>query len=428
MDERNANIDLLFRNGLRDYEVLPPAEAWDNIRPAVNQKSHSPVLLRAAALIAVIVSTGFLTYMLTRNETEINNTITAFNVERSIPYTLKQNTLEQPVADPFIAKSDVQPSSTIIDQDIRATNGEIIPQGNIRINNIDLSGYDRSIHLSGIQELTFGLNNIKKEITVVNPLFIPELKQKPAPKWSVMAMASPTYFSGFSSGQSSQLISSEQPAISYTGGFGVSYKINKRLSVQTGVYYAELGREVNGINSFGGFNAIMDAKSSHSFEVLTSSGTVFVSNPDVYLAADPGKRVISDYNALDPNKTSLQYLNNNIIQNFSYLQMPVVLKYKFIDRSLDFNIMGGMSYDLLLDNSVYTLAGSEKYVLGTTGGLNQFTISSSLGMGMEYSFSKKISLNLEPTFRYYLNPFNGSSGARVHPYSFGVFSGFSYKF
>jgi len=33
MVERGANIDLVFRNGLRDYEVHPPAELWDNIHP-----------------------------------------------------------------------------------------------------------------------------------------------------------------------------------------------------------------------------------------------------------------------------------------------------------------------------------------------------------------------------------------------------------
>ncbi len=55
--------------------------------------------------------------------------------------------------------------------------------------------------------------------------------------------------------------------------------------------------------------------------------------------------------------------------------------------------------------------------------------SSSLGMGMEYSITNNLSLNLEPTFRYYLNPFNNVAGLNnLHPYSFGIFSGLSYKF
>ncbi len=36
MADSRANIDLVFRNGLMDYEVLPPSEVWDNIQAAVN--------------------------------------------------------------------------------------------------------------------------------------------------------------------------------------------------------------------------------------------------------------------------------------------------------------------------------------------------------------------------------------------------------
>jgi hypothetical protein len=49
-------------------------------------------------------------------------------------------------------------------------------------------------------------------------------------------------------------------------------------------------------------------------------------------------------------------------------------------------------------------------------------------MGMEYNFTKNLSLNLEPTFRYYINPYSEISGIKIHPYTFGIFSGLSYKF
>ena len=67
-------------------------------------------------------------------------------------------------------------------------------------------------------------------------------------------------------------------------------------------------------------------------------------------------------------------------------------------------------------------------MIGSTEGVNMFSVSSSLGMGMEYKVSGKLSLNLEPTFRYYMNSFNNVTGSHFHPYSFGIFSGISYKF
>jgi hypothetical protein len=108
--------------------------------------------------------------------------------------------------------------------------------------------------------------------------------------------------------------------------------------------------------------------------------------------------------------------------------MPVILRYKLIDKSVDFNLIGGLSYNLLVNNSVHTVIDGSKYTVGKTAGLNPFMVSSSMGMGIEYSLSEKFSLNLEPTFRYYLSPFGEMAGLRIHPYSFGVFSGLSYKF
>jgi hypothetical protein len=92
------------------------------------------------------------------------------------------------------------------------------------------------------------------------------------------------------------------------------------------------------------------------------------------------------------------------------------------------NFIGGVSYNFLLNNSVYTVIDGGRYPIGKTEGLSLMTFSSSIGMGMEYSFAKNVSFSLEPTFRYYLSPLNEVTGIKIHPYSFGIFSGVSYKF
>jgi hypothetical protein len=277
----------------------------------------------------------------------------------------------------------------------------------------------------------------KKEIvipmlTASVPVFYPEVKEVPAERWSIAAMASPTYFSEFGSkGLEGSIHSSEKPAVSYSGGFAVSYKINNRFSVQTGLYYASNGQRIDGISSFAGFGRYYYTKGSSNFEVKTSSGPVLTSNPDVFLVDNTAiNRVQTAYtiDVFDPNKASLDYISSTIIQNFNYLEMPLVLKYKIVDKMLDINIIGGISYDILLNNSVYARTENGKFEVGKTQGLSNLNLSSSLGMGMEYSLSRKISLNLEPTFRYFLNPLNEMSNPALHPYSFGIFSGFSYKF
>jgi hypothetical protein len=211
----------------------------------------------------------------------------------------------------------------------------------------------------------------------------------------------------------------------------LAYKVSKRLSVQSGLIYSSVGQELDGISSFAGFQKYDKTKGDHNFEVLTTNGKITTSNADVFLADNSNSnRVITSYNkdVFDPQKASLDYVSNTMKQTFSYLELPVFLRYKVIDKTIDFNLIGGLSYNMLINNSVYTVIDGTKYMIGTTEGLNMFSISSSLGMGMEYKFSDKFSMNLEPTFRYYLNTFNNSEASQVHPYSFGIFTGLSYKF
>ncbi|MCU0363192.1 MAG: outer membrane beta-barrel protein, partial [Bacteroidales bacterium] len=253
-------------------------------------------------------------------------------------------------------------------------------------------------------------------------------------RWSLGAIASPTFYSRIGGNEDAsvqQMKSSEQSQISYTGGIAFYYKLSKRFSLQTGVYYSSVGQEVNGINSFTGFQQYDMTKGSRNFEVLTTNGTVFTNNADVFLLAEGGgDRVQTSYTSdhFDPVKANLQYLNNSLQQNFSYVELPILLRYKFVDRTIDLNLIGGISYNMLVGNNVFTYIDGDKYNIGKTEGLSPISFSSSIGMGMEYSFSSSFSLNLEPTFRYYLDPFNPLEGSRMHPYSFGLFSGLRYKF
>jgi len=51
-----------------------------------------------------------------------------------------------------------------------------------------------------------------------------------------------------------------------------------------------------------------------------------------------------------------------------------------------------------------------------------------LGMGFKYGLSRRISLNVEPRIKYYLNSLNSNSSVTYKPYTIGVFTGLSYEF
>jgi len=272
-------------------------------------------------------------------------------------------------------------------------------------------------------------------IEEIEPEYMPDISSvKDTKRWSIGALASPTFNSRVITNKNDyteMLAASENSLSSYSGGVAVSYKLNKRFTVQAGLYYSSMGQELEGIGTFSGFKQYDYTKGANNFDVLTTSGIVKGNNSDVFIIAS-GKvdRIQTVYtnDVFDPLKANLKVINNNLFQKFSFLELPVVLRYKFIDKAVDFNLVGGLSYNMLIDNTVYTYNEGEKYFVGETAGLNPVSVSSSLGMGMEYSFSEKLSFNIEPTLRYYLNPFSNMNGSESHPYSFGLFSGLSYKF
>jgi hypothetical protein len=439
MNSSGNHIDLVFRNGLKDLEVLPPSSVWEGIQPVIAKKPKPLILLRAAAVAVIIVSSAFFLYLYTRDFSENTGSgILAFNVPSS-PVLYKNS---DPGSVSFSEKNEVYPSdNTTIFASEREEVATADLVDNITVPEFRLMPLNNNLNISSpgsyMKPFTASLNTPEENNFSIDQTSVMSLADygtvKPPERWSVAAMASPTYYSAFSSGDdaSSQLSSSEQSVVSYSGGLALTYKISKRFSVQSGLYYSSLGQELEGINSFAGFQTYVYSKGDHNFEVLTSNGTVFINNRDVFLTSGgQDQRVITAYNndVFDPKKASLNPLSNTIQQNFSYLELPVVLRYKLIDKAIDLNMTGGFSYNMLVGNSVYTVVDGTKYTFGETKGLNSFMVSSSIGMGMEYSFSNKLSLNLEPTFRYYLNPFTGASSSSVHPYSFGIFSGLSYKF
>jgi hypothetical protein len=447
MSEDGANIDLLFRNGLKDFEVLPPHDVWDGIKKSGKVKSKPFPLMKVAAAVTVLLSLGFLTYKLNQDVFTGSPSDSAIassgNVQEKPPVVSNQVTRKfipqgQLFKNP--ASSEVlipeARTETITTTEPDATNlSEILTK--------PVHHFSQNLNLS-LNEIIpegkqFGepANNPEKKSINTNYSdyqHLPaEIVTKPENRWSIAALASPTYYSKFNTGNnelSNQLMQSEEPVISYSGGVGLAYKINRRFSVQSGLYYSSLGQKLDGINSFGGFKPYNNSKGANNFEILTSTGTIIANNPDVFLNANASERIVTAFtnDVFDPQKANLQYLNNSLTQNLSYIELPVMVRYKLIDKTIGVNLIGGMSYNFLVQNSVFTEIDGNKYQIGDTHGLNPLSLSSSLGMGMEYNFSKKLSLNFEPTFRYYLNPFTVTTGSYVHTYSFGIFSGVSYKF
>ena len=436
----DSHIDLLFRDGLRDTEVLPPASVWENIEPVIRKRNNKALFLRIAAGMALLISTGMLAYFYSGgmlNTAADQNAVSALNSLSPLPGASVIDVPPLNIADgltlnkPALIPADDRRSSENGGDELNQDTG---PAQIFRLDDVELSADALN------SNLRFDIPPAKAE-TETEPAVIFSTALVPVEpvdeagmnkRWKIGAMVSPTYLSTSlkAANQSfGQPGNSENAALSYSGGFSVSYRMSGKLSIQTGLYYSSLGRDITGVSSYSGFKPYASSKSGTFFGVETSSGTVNSTNNNIYLSDETGDR-INEYYSLDnfdPAKSSLVPFGNNLRQNFEYLEVPLMLRYKLVEGKMDFNILGGMSYNFLIGNRAWAVSETgTRMPLGSTTGPDNLLLSSSMGLSMEYNLSEQLSLNLEPQIRYFLS--TGGDLGSGNPYTFGIFSGMHFRF
>jgi hypothetical protein len=441
MVKSSGHIDVVFRNGLKNLEVLPPADLWDNLSPALSNRSASPwYFLKVAAGVAAIVSLSVAAFIAGSRALPNAITIAESNSQALVPemtdfnYIAAANQVDAPIIQALdisenqgrLSAAEIESSQVIAENDIYFSPAPTADE--YRLNQYDSQFLNSNDEISGPDLITLFDSELNSGLEAFDAVDIGSGDKN---RWRVGARVSPTYLSSnlkAANQNMSDLLTNENPILSYTGGFALSYSMGNRLSLQTGVYYSSLGREISGISSYSGFSAIAGSKSGRVFGVQTTSGTVNTTNRDIFLSDRSGNRIQSIYtsDSFDPDKANLTPFGTSLKQSFEYLEVPVILSYKVIDRKIDFNLLGGVSYNFLLDNKTYALSEESKVLVGSTEDMNSLLLSSAFGMSLEYSLSNRFSFNIEPTFRYYLN--NDGRLSVENSYTFGVYSGLFFKF
>jgi hypothetical protein len=438
MFEKEPNIDIVFRNGLKNMEVLPPADVWDNIPPMPVRNHGYRIALRVAAGIAVLVALTLLasSYFRTNNGTG-DITELAMATDGLLPESIVRNEVPTP------AGTEVNAFSPGISEPVQeASEKEIVSAGQA----------DIPAAPALMSDLTQQQENVKAdnkltlspdEITVIASPAVTSRNDITAAtagssrsastgqRFEIGASVSPTM--GFSAANNNtrlaELVGSEQTRPTYSTGLTFGYKISSRLTIQSGIALSSVGQTITGVDVFAGLSDFYSVKGAYLYSVETASGTILAGNTDLYLT-DNANRVSTSIpgNMADPSKYNLTQVSNNIHQVFRYLELPVIIRYKVIDHKVGLNFSGGMSYGYMVDNFAYVNDGENMIPVGHTEGVNIHSISSQLGLGMEYNISTNISFNLEPVFKYYVTPVSNLSGTLYKPYSVGFFSGVFFKF
>ncbi|MDF1559092.1 MAG: outer membrane beta-barrel protein [Bacteroidales bacterium] len=434
MFNREPNIDVVFRNGLKDLEVLPPSDVWENIPPMPFRRSAFRTVTSIAAGIAALVSLALVAgWYLRSNDPGLQ--LAEMAITSGEQQAVRVNSSAQDVVE--TATDRTVPPGVAVTVPAELTEGMIAGPAAVTDD-----------HLAALSGLTYAgrspeesLQFSSDEITVITAgrltgagsTAVPALpavsSETAGHRFMVGASLSPSM--GFSpQGQNSrlaELMSSESSRPSYTTGLTVGYRISDRLTIHSGIGLASVGQTINEVDVFAGLSDFYSVKSNYLYSVETASGMIRAGNTDLYLT-DAGNRVGSLVQGADPSKYNLTQVGSEIRQVFRYLELPLLVRYKVIDGRMGLNLSGGVAYGLLVDNAAYTGQGSDIIRVGHTEGVNPYNISSQLGLGMEYNISTNVSFNFEPVLRYYMTPLSDISGALYKPYSLGIYSGLFFKF
>ena len=200
-------------------------------------------------------------------------------------------------------------------------------------------------------------------------------------------------------------------------GIKVSYNLNRRFSIRSGVSNVNLSYSTTGLELGTG---PLSAASTTGIDYYERNNVTIVVDKGALAAQDSG----NPFGNITPKSTNGEtYLN----QNISYYEMPLELNYAIINKKFGINLIGGFSTLILGNNEISVEAGDFNEVLGEASNLSSLSFTTNIGLGLNYSFSKKLMFIIEPMFKYQLNPYTDSS-VDFQPYYIGVYSGLSFKF
>jgi len=241
-------------------------------------------------------------------------------------------------------------------------------------------------------------------------------------KWAIGPSIAPVYFNSLGDGSpiDQAFVSNDKSgSLNMSYGLQVSYKVNKRLEIRSGLHKVDFGYNTNDVAFSSALQASTEAKMKNIDYSPASEYLVVNGQNTVPSKADTGAR-----NEITARNTARE---GTMVQEFGYLEVPFELNYALIDRTFGLHLISGVSSLFLVDNAVSLESDAGTTEVGQANNLNNVNFSANFGLGVQYQVSDKIKLQVEPLLKYQLNTFSETAGD-FRPYSIGIYSGIRYKF
>ncbi len=469
MDEKK-NIDRLFQEEFKDFEVFPDASAWEHIEERLMKKKKRrivPLWLRfggAAAILLLLVSTGFWYYNKDTNTIEeqpndiiITNTDTSNRTD--ISKKIKENISNKEGTSIVFKNSEIDQESETNISKMASQNHEVNPKKREQINTFrseekitNLSMQDKrtivkntkEIHKPITEKLTTNDVTVKKSDLLKEKLYAEKTvianeetvnKQKDVNvniqkeidktksieeiilknKWSIGSTVTPIYYNTLGNGSPIDPVladNTKNSDDSFSYGLKVNYKLSNKLSLQSGINTLELGYTTENVTTL------------ISSSLLDGSNTNINTNVDG-LSVAAFSTTSQSSEAL--NQRSSFDVAGSLDQSLRYVEVPLEVKYNILQKKIGVHVIGGFSTYFLYQNKVSITSFGKTTTLGEASNINSLNFSGNLGVDLDYNISKKLYINVSPMFKYQFNTFSENSGG-FKPYYLGVYTGLNFRF
>ena len=244
-------------------------------------------------------------------------------------------------------------------------------------------------------------------------------KENKESRWSIKPNVAPVYFSSLGQGSSIDdqfNENSKSSDINMSYGIASTYAISKKLKIRAGVNHLNLNQKTSDVFAFTSGEFAARGALSHMGNINTRDGL-----HNVALMSS------SMFNRSSTPEIFNTKITGDIEQRFGFIEVPLELEYRILDKKFGINVIGGFSTFFLNANEVYADVNGTSTLIGKANNINSTSFSANFGLGLDYTLSKQWNINLEPQFKYQLNTFNNTSGD-FRPFIVGVYTGLNFKF
>lgn len=246
-------------------------------------------------------------------------------------------------------------------------------------------------------------------------------KSKLPNRWELTPSVGPVYYSSLGNGSSidpSFADNRQTGDVNLSYGAQLSYAISEKFSIRTGVHNVNLSYSTGGLElGTGPVSAALRTVDYGNRSTVTTAVDVGTLSSNSSESGGP-------FGGLVPKSAGADAFIN---QSIRYFEVPLELKYTFVDSRFGLHVIGGLSSLFLADSEIAVEAGDFSTVLGEANNLNSLSFTTNIGLGFDYKLGKRLKFNIEPMFKYQVNPYSDAS-VDFNPFYLGVYSGLSFRF